>query len=254
MYINIAKQVVILIEYGKFLCEVILHRIFIFKVHFYKLNVKFGGMLMNKVFKVIWSRTKNCYVVASELAKTHMKSSKSVVMSSVFVAKVLLSILSFSVFNVAEASITVQNSDVDANILPFAGNHVYLRDTTLINKIGDLLGGVNNIADYKPATQTLGSVWYYRDKTTNEIKILVNSKDFTKRVIVSGSDVVGLQNLNAVTSVFYDGELSANSPVSVGNGAKSTGNGGISLGTYANAKSTNSVALGAFSVAKALIK
>ena len=32
---------------------------------------------MNKVYKVIWSKVKNCYVVASELAKSHTKSPKS---------------------------------------------------------------------------------------------------------------------------------------------------------------------------------
>ena len=28
---------------------------------------------MNKIYKVIWSKTRNCYVVASELAKRHTK-------------------------------------------------------------------------------------------------------------------------------------------------------------------------------------
>ncbi|WP_294523384.1 ESPR domain-containing protein, partial [uncultured Anaerovibrio sp.] len=30
---------------------------------------------MNRIYKVIWSRTKNCYVVVSELAKSHTRSS-----------------------------------------------------------------------------------------------------------------------------------------------------------------------------------
>ena len=32
---------------------------------------------MNKIYKVIWSKAKNCYVVASELAKRNGKSSSS---------------------------------------------------------------------------------------------------------------------------------------------------------------------------------
>lgn len=32
---------------------------------------------MNKVYKVIWSKAKNCYVVVSELAKNHTKSASS---------------------------------------------------------------------------------------------------------------------------------------------------------------------------------
>ena len=29
---------------------------------------------MNNIYKVIWSKAKNCYVVASEIAKSHTKS------------------------------------------------------------------------------------------------------------------------------------------------------------------------------------
>ena len=32
---------------------------------------------MNKIFKVIWSKTRNCYVVASELAKGHTKAAST---------------------------------------------------------------------------------------------------------------------------------------------------------------------------------
>ena len=30
---------------------------------------------MNRIYKVVWSKAKNCYVVASELAKRHTKGS-----------------------------------------------------------------------------------------------------------------------------------------------------------------------------------
>lgn len=29
---------------------------------------------MNKIFKVIWSKTRNCFIAVSELAKTHTKA------------------------------------------------------------------------------------------------------------------------------------------------------------------------------------
>ena len=29
---------------------------------------------MNKIYKLVWSKTKSCYVVASELAKSHTKA------------------------------------------------------------------------------------------------------------------------------------------------------------------------------------
>ena len=52
---------------------------------------------MNKVFKVIWSKTKNCYVVMSELAKSHTKSPKSGVIGKALVAGVLACVLSCGV-------------------------------------------------------------------------------------------------------------------------------------------------------------
>ncbi len=52
---------------------------------------------MNKTFKVIWSKTRNCYVVVSELAKKHSKSSKSGIISKTLMTAVLLSIMSGSV-------------------------------------------------------------------------------------------------------------------------------------------------------------
>ena len=49
---------------------------------------------MNKIYKVIWSKAKNCYVVASELAKRHTKSPVSGVYSRTLVAGVLACVLS----------------------------------------------------------------------------------------------------------------------------------------------------------------
>ena len=48
---------------------------------------------MNKIYKVIWSKVKNCWVVASELAKSHTKSPKSgIVGEAVLGRSVLLSL------------------------------------------------------------------------------------------------------------------------------------------------------------------
>ena len=33
-----------------------------------------GEIIMNNIHKVIWSKAKNCYVVASEIARSHTKS------------------------------------------------------------------------------------------------------------------------------------------------------------------------------------
>ena len=50
---------------------------------------------MNRIYKVIWSKTRNCYVVVSELAKQHTKSSSgigSAMVRGVLAGAVLLSL------------------------------------------------------------------------------------------------------------------------------------------------------------------
>ena len=53
---------------------------------------------MNKIFKVIYSKTKHCYVVVSELAKSHCKTTEShrVRSKTALTAAVLLALVSFS--------------------------------------------------------------------------------------------------------------------------------------------------------------
>ena len=51
---------------------------------------------MNKIYKVIWSKVKNCYVVTSELAKSHGKGGTARCRSSagnVLVTALLISLL-----------------------------------------------------------------------------------------------------------------------------------------------------------------
>ena len=58
-----------------------------------------GEMNVNKVFKVVWSKAKCCYVVASELAKRKTKSPKSSAISRILVTGVLASICCFGAIN-----------------------------------------------------------------------------------------------------------------------------------------------------------
>ena len=51
---------------------------------------------MNKIFKVIYSRVKNCYVVTSELAKAHTKSSTGSKVKHAVVSAALAAALVFS--------------------------------------------------------------------------------------------------------------------------------------------------------------
>ena len=45
---------------------------------------------MNKIYKVVWSKTKNCYVVASEFAKGYCRNKKSATATSGLALSVLV--------------------------------------------------------------------------------------------------------------------------------------------------------------------
>ena len=53
---------------------------------------------MNKIYKLIWSKAKNCWVVASELAKGHAKSTSGRAKGSVLAASVLTVLLGSALF------------------------------------------------------------------------------------------------------------------------------------------------------------
>lgn len=68
---------------------------------------------MNKAYKVVWSKAKKCYVVASELAKNHTKAPRSGVVSRTLVAGVLACVMCSGIIfpSGAEAAYSYQRLD-----------------------------------------------------------------------------------------------------------------------------------------------
>ena len=62
---------------------------------------------MNSIYKVIWSKAKNCYVVASEIAKSHTKSASGQSVRRSALASLLALSLLCGGLGVAEASVRV---------------------------------------------------------------------------------------------------------------------------------------------------
>ena len=56
---------------------------------------------MNRIYKVIWSKVKNCYIVVSEIAKSHSKPISTKLNSGKTVAAVLAALALVSVSGVA---------------------------------------------------------------------------------------------------------------------------------------------------------
>ena len=74
---------------------------------------------MNKVYKVIWSKVKNCYVVASELAKSHTKAPDSGTINRVIVAGILACVLSGGAVLPVYADVTYSSNTYMSQNLDF---------------------------------------------------------------------------------------------------------------------------------------
>ena len=91
---------------------------------------------MNKVYKVIWSKAKNCYVVASELAKSHTKAPASGIMSRAVVAGVLACVLSCGAVMPVYAGNYVAGKKGDADI-SLLNNNIIIDDYDTPIGLGD---------------------------------------------------------------------------------------------------------------------
>jgi len=98
-------------------------------------------MNMNKIYKVVWSKVKNCYVVVSEIAKSHSKPVSSGSRQYVSAAAVLAAFAIFSVSNVA----TVQAADIIQGDVAKTSNYV--------NQVGSIAIGNNAYVENMYGTQ-----------------------------------------------------------------------------------------------------
>ena len=147
---------------------------------------------MNKIFKVIWSKTRNCYVVASELAKGTSKSTSTGRMAKraalAAVAALLISPLGAGYVSAAD-SVTVKDTSNTDQI-------VYTKDGV----DAQLSGYAGDISKLKAKTE---AITYDEDSNT----VMVNGKLTATEGITDGTTQDGKyvkadnyvgQNLNAL--------------------------------------------------------
>ena len=99
---------------------------------------------MNKIYKVIWNKVRNCYVVVSEIAKRNSKGSAVTAcrrgFSSVLAAMVLASLLNLGV----AAPVWAEDPVPPATGANYYG--VNVTETTSSNKNGEGATGKNALA------------------------------------------------------------------------------------------------------------
>ena len=183
---------------------------------------------MNKIYKVVWSKVKNCYVVVSEIAKSHSKPVSSGSRQYVSAAAVLAAFAIFSVSNVA----TVQAADIIQGDGAKTSNYV--------NQVGSIAIGNNAYVENMYGTQEKTFTFGQTDLTQLAAGIAIGQNTYAR----SGSVMIGDHKyVGALCDVTVDG--SSNTGVR----AKSLYINSTTLGANAYNSGSFSTVNGAYSIA-----
>ena len=175
---------------------------------------------MNKIFKVVWSKTKECYVVVSEVAKNN--GGKKKVLASVLAGLAMVG--AGAMGTSVHANVDLGNSAV--NIAPNNVPAGYGPNSVSKNSI--VVGYGNNTTT---GVQGNGHVAYGFNNTATEE---------TTTALGGGNKATG----PAATAVGSFNEATARAAIAMGNVSKATGEQSVAIGSYANATNGSAVAIG----------
>ena len=165
---------------------------------------------MNKIFKVVWNKSKNCYVVVSEFAKNN-SGKKKIVVAGIF-----------AVLAMTNANVVLAVNDVPTNTT----------GASVAYGTGASVTGVNAVGLGKSATVT-GA----------------NTVGLGSSASVTGDNAVGLGNSASVTGANAVGlgsgaSVTGANAVGLGISASVTGANAVGLGSSASVTGANAVGLG----------
>ena len=185
---------------------------------------------MNKIFKVVWNKSKNCYVVVSEFAKNN-SGKKKIVVAGIFAA------LAMTNGNVAFAVNEVPPTTGGASVAFGNGATVTGTNAVGLGKSANVTGadavGIGNSASVTGA----------------------NAVGIGKDASVTGLNAVGIgtgatSNKFNVVVIGTDANADSNDSIAIGNGAYSTSSGAalstasVAVGLKASAKGNTTIAIG----------
>ena len=222
---------------------------------------------MNKIYKLVWSKVRNCWVVVSELAKSHTKAPKSGIIGRVLSIGLLAGALTFTAMPVFAETISI----------PFSQ---FVSDYSFFFILGDSSTGQRF---YHAVNNADGTIWrallYAQDGTNQNVtlksgmdgdliselysngSLVTNSGDSSfvelydnaiKELSIEGNTLKYTKFDNTVGTVSlppapYVGINSSGGSNTTGEGA--TSDNAIAIGKDASATNVNSVALGSSAVA-----
>ena len=144
-----------------------------------------GEIIMNSIYKVIWSKAKNCYVVASEIAKSHTKSASGQSVRRSALASLLALSLLCGGLGVASASLEVVDQSGTAGTVT-----IYTKDevdhaltakgaaTDVAKNTADIAANKANITKLEndKLSKDVASATYATKDALNDLTTTVNGK------------------------------------------------------------------------------
>ena len=188
---------------------------------------------MNKIFKVIWSKSKQCYVVVSELAKNTTGKKK------IIVASILAAMVAGQAMQV-EASGDFGSTNKKGSILinghvsstpghPYVYGKATEENAIAIGQDAQATGrgGISIGNETRSAQNALAAAWDAQATSKNAV------------ALGAGTRATGLSS----TAVGDSAQATANGAVALGQSTESAGN-SVAAGFNAKARSNNTVAIG----------
>ena len=237
---------------------------------------------MNKIFKVVWSKTKECYVVVSEVAKNNGGKKKALASVLAGLAMVGAGTVGTGVQAADSNSATTMNSSQQINVWattnennatarqPGSGtaNANDVRPSQYGDEISVAIGAKNTVRSTDTSNQGGGSSVALGNKNTlkgnRNVAVGTGNKTYGEDSIAVGSNVtvatgrgiaIGNDYNNTHTIAYGSGEPSETGTtgnafaLAIGNGAQADGrdnhaSGGIAIGQNVKATHNNTIAVG----------
>ena len=174
---------------------------------------------MNKVFKVVWSKSKECYVVVPEIAKNN--SGKKKVLASVLAGLALVGV--GAQMGTPVDAFTSTNPLKTDNSINTNDSRINIKTAKTVGDYGDQTVGVNSVAvGYGNYTNNEDGTIVYgaaNSATANAAIALGNRNE------ASGGNAVALGTSNTATNV---------KTIAIGNKSNANADGAIAIGAYNN--------------------
>ena len=174
---------------------------------------------MNKVFKVVWSKSKECYVVVPEIAKNN--SGKKKVLASVLAGLALVGV--GAQMGTPVDAFTSTNPLKTDNSINTNDSRINIKTAKTVGDYGDQTVGVNSVAvGYGNYTNNEDGTIVYgaANRATANAAIALGNRNEA-----SGGNAVALGTSNTATNV---------KTIAIGNKSNANADGAIAIGAYNN--------------------